>query len=1543
MKRRKFWIRLVLWGSVLLLLFPILIALGTLALVHAGAFDSAIQNMVREKGGVDLRFQRLSFVFPATVVITQAELKATGSAPEVLPITCEKLFLRFDLSSLSEVRLDEIEVEGLHLAIGVRSDYSLATLPGGFELGQSSGAPPAAHRQQRIVPGTTPVLPAGPDRRSPVLPRQVWLKQARAILEFPGGERLETVLDATLQITEALRGPQFAANLRGCGDLLGNPFQYELHASFSRDGLTAPARFLLDIPETANLAGTVASQGRHLLTSVDIETGPISLEKVRLQADRIGLPFPQATGTVEFQGRAAVHWNRDTGSARSVSYRGKVSAAEMEFPLGEGGRLRALAATFNGEFAGEFGYPSPSEMSFRDSEVVLIKPRMGLPGEESWSPDRFLLKFDSAIGPEAVFARGGFSIQRAGETVSGDLDIAFDPRSLTGGFLAEPPPDPAVLPGPDVPPASESAASTGGSKRAGIPAGTAWIRSFRLDWPGIGRMGLVASLKGPHLAQLEKAIWTVEGLDLGACFARFREYCPPVIGGWTLSGQLDATLEATDIPLFPMREEGLDSEGVPGLKLSLRPQQVTLKNLHPLGEPATPPFPAVLATVTGEMSLELHPVGPDFHRIKADGDAVLGIVEFELRHGEAQAVRIHEAQFRGIYASEFRLGRAHGVVDLALSTHRGEGTLHLTDAKAIAGGWETSLPRATVKATLSSPPQVLDLVGEGTVQVRDEALACRVEARLAGEGLDMRRLEVQWPGVGRAELQASADARLEALSKACLRLDGIDVDALAKRLGGLLPPEVGAWHPRGRLDATVDAGFLPLPWSPGGMSPSDPVLTPVKVTLDLTDFSATYAGLVLPGLELPAEIVASCGGRAEGSLKLDARAGRLESARMDHLSVKCALSANTLPERPSILWSLQLAPDCFKLESLKCDWPGLGQLDVEAEGFRQGTGEVALNAAEFGGPIGLARAMLGPLKAETGRARLSIPDLGRLFDIGQRRLPEPWRNYRPGGALSARLSLRSLLFPCTRLPDLLEGEVQLRGASVLPRDPNRVEGLENLDLDVRFQLVPSEGVSPRQEDSEKDAVRGEVSVHLANALLYRDVFLQDLAGREVFLGLSGLFDAGGSGLTEGKAFLQIPDEFRVDVDSLEAAWRPDLRLAGRVQVPQIRNEKALDDLRQAIGDSWPRLKALRLTGTSCLEAGVSVARDRWTARGRLGLSGADLQYGSLSARGLEVDLPFDLASPGTDPPESGGSVPGHLSAEGVQAGPLRTERLALPVQIQRNRLITGALHHPLYGGVLDVTPVETTDLLGPRVMASGQLELKGIHLEELCGSLGLPRGSGRLDARLDSIAFESPEVNLNGDISLSLLGGTVRVSRLSVRRLFTDLAAVELDLMCRDISIEQATGLSSSFPRMTGVLEGDVRGLEFNLAAMQPSRFDASFRTVKRAGVRQAISGELVKILAAAWGQAAIADLFNLAGEHPYREFGFTCRLHNEHLTFRGVERGADYEEILSPPRIARVRIAIRLSGRDATISYSQFEENLRTAVRDALRALDSKVEVKTE
>ena len=132
-----------------------------------------------------------------------------------------------------------------------------------------------------------------------------------------------------------------------------------------------------------------------------------------------------------------------------------------------------------------------------------------------------------------------------------------------------------------------------------------------------------------------------------------------------------------------------------------------------------------------------------------------------------------------------------------------------------------------------------------------------------------------------------------------------------------------------------------------------------------------------------------------------------------------------------------------------------------------------------------------------------------------------------------------------------------------------------------------------------------------------------------------------------------------------------------------------------------------------------------------------------------------------------------------------------------------------------------------------------------------------------------------------------------------------------------------------------------DLSTRQPVSFDASFRTVKRRGIRQTISGEAIRSLSLTAGQDAGAKLLDLAGEHPYKAFGFAAVLRNDRLRFEGVSRKDNLERILVPPLIARTKVAIHIS---SEVKYQSFEKGLKSAIESIREAAETgQVDVKVD
>ena len=1001
------------------------------------------------------------------------------------------------------------------------------------------------------------------------------------------------------------------------------------------------------------------------------------------------------------------------------------------------------------------------------------------------------------------------------------------------------------------------------------------VNRFTLDWPGLMKIDTAeATVSGFHTERhlIEKASLDFSDANIEGCISLLRPFLPAEVKAWTASGKISGGVVVENLAI-PTNGTSDHLPDRAGFQFHLTPSAVAV----------------VRAGDTKETSRRLKP----FNR--ADGKIMGKAV---IRNG-----------------------------DFSLIDYEAAATLDFDQIRLPWKGLEPlTFPKAEIDVRTKGNQQIQDVTCRYSIPVEFESLSGDFRLSVKNDSLKLHRLLIQWPLLGNLLVNGEGDLKTGTVTSASLKAEKLDASNLigfARHLGVKIPQ----YPVEGKLDAS--ARFGPL------------VLFPVVSEATRTKVQATplYLYVATGGLSLTHTIqkppIAFLGSEPletktelSGSLRaeVDVLNAAVKNIRLESVLLKSKTTIPLAGKTLSVNTETALGSSNVELKSVHIELPGIGEILLEGKAARSSEHGVSGKLLRSSSWAKLTMSLLGITELKLATGSFQFDDLNRLFAMAKPWLPKAFDKYEYGGRISGNLSAGSVSLAGLNLPDQVSGELTLEKGSAVPHDPNAIEGIEELDFKLKW------GVTSKAKDA---PLAWHISGELTNGLFYRDFFIVDMTGRRLDWQFEGEANARGNRFNGIAGRLELPDELRIEWDDFDVALSP-LSYRGRIRINRCDNEKVLNDLQVAAGEGWPWLADVKLTGQAKFGASVEGGAGRTMVEGKLLVTGADFTFGSLELKGARLDFPLSLQMPAAakDRPAEPSRF-GVLEIQNLALGPLVLKEFRLPLKLERNRLVTGEVVKTIGNGRLRISPMETTDLLGDDPRASGSLETQDVLIENLLTSS--PAGfSAKLNANLASLVFENGGFSVRGSAVMDIFGGTVEVSKFTLSELLSDLATLKCNIATRELSIEQATALVPGFGEMQGVLEADLRDFELNLAVMQPSRFEASFRTVKRPGVKQVISARALKSLS-----LSVSDLTKeyIAGNYPYKAFGIFVTLKNDMLRFRGhsPEKDEGYAEILTPPLVVLRKATLRWQ---EEVGYQRFEENMKKAIEGIKEAQKFGVEV---
>ena len=328
------------------------------------------------------------------------------------------------------------------------------------------------------------------------------------------------------------------------------------------------------------------------------------------------------------------------------------------------------------------------------------------------------------------------------------------------------------------------------------------------------------------------------------------------------------------------------------------------------------------------------------------------------------------------------------------------------------------------------------------------------------------------------------------------------------------------------------------------------------------------------------------------------------------------------------------------------------------------------------------------------------------------------------------------------------------------------------------------------------------------------------------------------------------------------------------------------------------LKGMEVDGRLDADVSVTSAGKGLGTKGSVRLSTASLKLPavSLAVAGIDMDIPFDLASAG-----SGGAVPlpagplGIVTVTGFTKGSYSLPELKIPVTAHGNDISApGIISVPFYDGTVRVRTLTAKDILGLSPKLLFGISMRDIDVQKLLSDLTGLSFPGKVKARFPEIAYQNGELVMEGKLTVDIFGGTIEVADMYVKDLFSASRRMGGDILFRSIDLGKVTE-TIKVGRITGIIEGSVKDLVVEYG--QPSRFVFDLDTVKKWGQSQKVSVDAIENISilgtGSGGIGAVlkSGLNKFFKEYPYSRIGIRCTLRNDNFNIRGkiVEGGTEY------------------------------------------------------
>ena len=326
----------------------------------------------------------------------------------------------------------------------------------------------------------------------------------------------------------------------------------------------------------------------------------------------------------------------------------------------------------------------------------------------------------------------------------------------------------------------------------------------------------------------------------------------------------------------------------------------------------------------------------------------------------------------------------------------------------------------------------------------------------------------------------------------------------------------------------------------------------------------------------------------------------------------------------------------------------------------------------------------------------------------------------------------------------------------------------------------------------------------------------------------------------------------------------------------------------------PALARTKLDGILSGKIALTKKRSQWVTRGICIWKDGSMSYGDsiLNVSGIHFSLPIWFTNV-IDAPATQ-NLTGGLSVRSIRLPFLPEQGLDIPFEAAANQWImptTTTLAVP--GGTIDVGPSRIMGLLEPSPVIQSALHFKNLQLESILKDLWPNPPKGIAKGIMDPIYVVDGNLQSKGKIEADIFDGTLTLSQVSARGLFTALPVYGLYARWHHLNLAEMTE-GTSFGKIDGSLNGYAKKLEVSNGQLQ--RFDLLLNTVEADDIPQKISVKAVDNIARLGGGQSpfvgMAGMFvSLFKEFPYKKIGVHATLENDVFRIHGTirEDGREY------------------------------------------------------
>jgi hypothetical protein len=199
-----------------------------------------------------------------------------------------------------------------------------------------------------------------------------------------------------------------------------------------------------------------------------------------------------------------------------------------------------------------------------------------------------------------------------------------------------------------------------------------------------------------------------------------------------------------------------------------------------------------------------------------------------------------------------------------------------------------------------------------------------------------------------------------------------------------------------------------------------------------------------------------------------------------------------------------------------------------------------------------------------------------------------------------------------------------------------------------------------------------------------------------------------------------------------------------------------------------------------------------------------------------------------------------------------------------------------------------------------------LDLASLSQRLGWPAFTGTISGRIPSARFQDDVLDIDGGLQMSVFGGSVALSELSMERPFGSGPTLTGNVAIEDVDLEQITRVTG-FGTITGRLDGRIRDLR--LVDWSPVAFDARLETDSAWKGKKRLSQRAVKDISDVGGSGIAAGLqakaLSFFDDFGYDKIGLGCKLQENVCTMSGVGSAGDGYIIVAGAGLPRIQVVV--------------------------------------